>query len=67
MTEDGGATWTRVIVPDSASTGAIDVAINRTNPDIMLATTRTTASSTAAPRTAAAAASRPAHRPTAST
>jgi photosystem II stability/assembly factor-like uncharacterized protein len=39
LTEDGGATWTRVIVPDSASTGAIDVTINKSNPDIMLATT----------------------------
>ena len=39
MTEDGGATWTRVIVPDSTSTGAIDVTINKTNPDVMLATT----------------------------
>ncbi|HEU4349363.1 MAG TPA: hypothetical protein VFR35_16425 [Actinoplanes sp.] len=39
MTEDGGANWTRVIVPDSASTGAIDVSINKTDPDIMLATT----------------------------
>jgi Sortilin, neurotensin receptor 3, len=39
MTEDGGATWTRVIVPDSASTGAIDVAIDKSNPDVMLATT----------------------------
>jgi photosystem II stability/assembly factor-like uncharacterized protein len=39
LTEDGGDTWTRVIVPDSASTGAIDVTINKTNPDIMLATT----------------------------
>jgi photosystem II stability/assembly factor-like uncharacterized protein len=39
MTEDGGATWTRVLVPESSSTGAIDVAINRTNPDTMLATT----------------------------
>jgi photosystem II stability/assembly factor-like uncharacterized protein len=39
MTEDGGTTWTRVIVPDSASTGAIDVAIDKANPDIMLATT----------------------------
>jgi photosystem II stability/assembly factor-like uncharacterized protein len=39
LTEDGGATWKRVIVPDSASTGAIDVTINKTNPDIMLATT----------------------------
>jgi photosystem II stability/assembly factor-like uncharacterized protein len=39
LTEDGGATWTRVIVPQSASTGAIDVAINKTNPSIMLATT----------------------------
>ncbi len=38
MTENGGATWTRVIVPDSASTGVIDVTINRTNPNIMLAT-----------------------------
>jgi photosystem II stability/assembly factor-like uncharacterized protein len=39
MTEDGGASWTRVIVPESTSTGAIDVSINETNPDIMLATT----------------------------
>ena len=39
MTENGGHTWTRVIVPDSASTGAIDVTINKSNPDIMLATT----------------------------
>jgi photosystem II stability/assembly factor-like uncharacterized protein len=39
LTEDGGATWTRVLVPESSSTGAIDVAINKTNPDIMLATT----------------------------
>jgi photosystem II stability/assembly factor-like uncharacterized protein len=39
MTEDGGATWTRVIVPETTSTGAIDVSINKTNPDIMLATT----------------------------
>ena len=39
MTEDGGATWERVIVPESASTGAIDVTINKSNPDIMLATT----------------------------
>src|SRR5829696_4546794 len=39
MTEDGGATWTRVIVPESSSTGAIDVAIDKTNPDVMLATT----------------------------
>jgi photosystem II stability/assembly factor-like uncharacterized protein len=39
MTEDGGASWTRVIVPETASTGAIDVTINKTNPDIMLATT----------------------------
>ncbi len=39
LTEDGGATWARVIVPSSASTGAIDVSINKTNPDIMLATT----------------------------
>ncbi|WP_063745908.1 WD40/YVTN/BNR-like repeat-containing protein [Kribbella catacumbae] len=39
MTENGGLTWTRVIVPDSASTGAIDVSINKANPDIMLATT----------------------------
>ncbi|WP_433003076.1 WD40/YVTN/BNR-like repeat-containing protein [Kribbella sp. CA-294648] len=39
MTENGGLTWTRVIVPDSASTGAIDVSINKSNPDIMLATT----------------------------
>jgi photosystem II stability/assembly factor-like uncharacterized protein len=39
MTEDGGASWTRVIVPATASTGAIDVAIDKNNPDIMLATT----------------------------
>jgi photosystem II stability/assembly factor-like uncharacterized protein len=39
MTENGGASWTRVIVPDSTSTGAIDVAIDKSNPDIMLATT----------------------------
>ena len=39
MTENGGKSWTRVIVPDSASTGAIDVSINKSNPDIMLATT----------------------------
>ncbi|HEX7309660.1 MAG TPA: hypothetical protein VF232_00640 [Gaiellaceae bacterium] len=39
MTEDGGTTWTRVIVPESASTGAIDVAIDKSNPDVMLATT----------------------------
>jgi photosystem II stability/assembly factor-like uncharacterized protein len=39
MTEDGGATWTRVIVPESTSTGAIDVSIDKSNPDIMLATT----------------------------
>ena len=39
MTEDGGTTWTRVLAPETASTGAIDVAINKANPDIMLATT----------------------------
>ena len=39
MTEDGGASWTRVIVPASTNTGAIDVSINKKNPDIMLATT----------------------------
>jgi photosystem II stability/assembly factor-like uncharacterized protein len=39
LTEDGGASWTRVIVPESPSTGAIDVTINKTNPDLMLATT----------------------------
>jgi photosystem II stability/assembly factor-like uncharacterized protein len=39
ITEDGGTTWTRVITPASASTGAIDVAIDKGNPDIMLATT----------------------------
>ncbi len=39
MTENGGTSWTRVIVPETASTGAIDVSINKTNPDIMLATT----------------------------
>lgn len=39
LTENGGTSWTRVIVPDSTSTGVIDVTINKTNPDIMLATT----------------------------
>ena len=39
LTEDGGATWTRVIVPDSTATGAIDVTINKSDPDVMLATT----------------------------
>jgi photosystem II stability/assembly factor-like uncharacterized protein len=39
LTEDGGATWNRVIVPDSVSTGAIDVTINKSDPDVMLATT----------------------------
>jgi photosystem II stability/assembly factor-like uncharacterized protein len=39
LTENGGATWTRVIVPETASTGAIDVSINLNNPDVMLATT----------------------------
>ena len=39
LTENGGTTWTRVIVPDSASTGAIDVSINQNDPDVMLATT----------------------------
>jgi photosystem II stability/assembly factor-like uncharacterized protein len=39
MTEDGGATWTPVIVPASTSTGAIDVAIDTANPDVLLATT----------------------------
>jgi photosystem II stability/assembly factor-like uncharacterized protein len=39
MTEDGGANWSRVIAPESTSTGAIDVAINKSNPDVMLATT----------------------------
>ncbi len=39
MTEDGGANWTRVLTPQTTSTGAIDVAVNETNPDIMLATT----------------------------
>jgi photosystem II stability/assembly factor-like uncharacterized protein len=39
LTEDGGASWTRVIVPETSSTGAIDVTINKTNPDVMLATT----------------------------
>ena len=39
MTEDGGANWTRVLAPESTSTGAIDVSINKTNPDTMLATT----------------------------
>src|SRR5215211_51540 len=39
MTEDGGASCTRVIVPESTSTGAIDVTIDKTNPDVMLATT----------------------------
>jgi photosystem II stability/assembly factor-like uncharacterized protein len=39
MTENGGASWTRVIVPESTNTGGIDVTINKSNPDIMLATT----------------------------
>ncbi|MFL6068949.1 MAG: WD40/YVTN/BNR-like repeat-containing protein, partial [Gaiellaceae bacterium] len=39
LTEDGGGTWTRVLTPASASTGAIDVAIDKGNPDVMLATT----------------------------
>ncbi len=39
LTENGGTTWTRVIVPDSASTGVIDVSINQNDPDVMLATT----------------------------
>jgi hypothetical protein len=38
MTEDGGSTWTRVITPDSASAGVIDVSIDTADPDIMLAT-----------------------------
>jgi photosystem II stability/assembly factor-like uncharacterized protein len=38
MTEDGGSTWTRVIAPDSASAGVIDVSIDKADPDIMLAT-----------------------------
>ena len=39
MTEDGGANWTRVLEPQSTNTGAIDVSINKSSPDIMLATT----------------------------
>lgn len=39
LTENGGASWSRVIVPDSAATGAIDVSVNLKNPDVMLATT----------------------------
>jgi photosystem II stability/assembly factor-like uncharacterized protein len=39
LTEDGGASWTRVLVPETISTGGIDVTINKTNPDVMLATT----------------------------
>lgn len=39
MTQDGGGTWQRVIVPDSDSTGAIDVSIDKGDPDVMLATT----------------------------
>ncbi len=39
MTEDGGATWTRVLTPESTNTGAVDVTINKTTPNIMLATT----------------------------
>ncbi len=39
LTEDGGATWIRVLEPESTSTGAIDVSVNKSNPDIMLATT----------------------------
>ena len=32
LTEDGGATWERVIVPESASTGAIDVSDEHAEP-----------------------------------
>lgn len=39
LTEDAGASWKRVIVPESASTGVIDVSIDLGNPDVMLATT----------------------------
>jgi len=39
MTENGGASWTRVLTPQSTNTGAVDVTINKTNPDTMLATT----------------------------
>ncbi len=39
LTEDGGGSWQRVIVPGSDATGAIDVSVNLTNPDVMLATT----------------------------
>ena len=39
LSEDGGSSWDRVIVPDSASTGAIDVSVNLQDPDVMLATT----------------------------
>ena len=42
LTEDGGATWDAVLQPQDEdgldSIGAIDVAINPTNPDIVLAT-----------------------------
>src|SRR5262245_43866477 len=38
MTEDGGATWTRVQARETASTGAIDVAVDKANAEIMLAT-----------------------------
>jgi photosystem II stability/assembly factor-like uncharacterized protein len=39
MTENGGASWTRVLTPQSTNTGAVDVTINKKNPDVMLATT----------------------------
>ena len=36
-TEDAGRTWERVLTPPNASTGAIDVAIHPTNPQIVFA------------------------------
>lgn len=38
LTEDGGASWTQVLKGDTFTIGAIDVAINPENPDIVLAT-----------------------------
>lgn len=39
LTENGGASWRRVLTPETTNTGAVDVTINKSNPDIMLATT----------------------------
>ncbi len=37
LSEDGGATWRRVLDGSNNSTGAIDLAVNPVNPDIVLA------------------------------